>query len=167
MTFNRRRKLLRGAGVAAVAGLAGCIFGGSDDGGSDGTYDVVMKNEITESDLSATHDFSNAKKAVLTVEVDRIREGENEVLFERTLELGAGESRTFEDAVEVAEDGSACAVNVDIEPFHDGPRSPGQTRTGTRFTPGGENAPADGTIVASVFDGEDGAPLVPIVDLDV
>jgi hypothetical protein len=162
MTSERRRDFLGGVGVVALSGFAGCIFGGSG-GGSDDAYDAVMRNGISESDLAGAAGFSTSATATLSLEVER----DDEVLFERTLELAAGEERTFEGGVEVLEDGPAYFANARIEPLTDASGRARRTRAGTRFTASGEDAPENGTVVASVFDGQDGDPLVPIVDLDV
>lgn len=145
-----------------LSGLAGCLFGGSG-GGSPDAYDVVMRNGMSEDDLADASGFSTSATATLSLEVER----DDEVLFGRTLELGAGEKRTFEGAVEVFEGGPAYFANARIDPLTDANGRARRIRSGTRFTASGEDAPENGTIVASVFDGQEGDPLVPVVDLDV
>lgn len=167
MGGRRRRDLLRVAGTAAAVGLAGCLFGGGGSGGaSDGTYDLVATNEITVADLEAAPDFDSSKTAVVSIEVDRVREGDNEVLFERTVELGPEESRTFEDAFETDEEDSAYAINVELEPFYDGPQQPGDTRDGLRFVPGEPAAPDDDSVEVRVVDEERDDFLVPSVRIE-
>jgi hypothetical protein len=158
---GRRRELIRGTGVVAVAGLAGCVFG-SGDGGSDGSYDVRVDNRILPDDLAAGG-FDRSREAVVTVEVDRIVEGDNEVAFERTFELDPEASRTVEDAV-TTRTGEAYAVNVRLDPFYDG--NFGRNRDGFRFVPGEGSAPADGTIDVVVLDREDDSILAPEVRLE-
>jgi hypothetical protein len=159
---GRRRELIRGTGVVAVAGLAGCLFGSGGDGGSDGSFDVRVDNRILPADLAAG-EFDRSREAVVTVEVDRIVEGDNEVVFERTFELDPEASRTVEDAV-TTETGVAYAVNARLDPFYDS--NFGRNRDGLRFVPGEESEPADGSIDVVVLDREDGSILAPEVRLE-
>jgi hypothetical protein len=166
MDRNRRRRgFLRASGVAAAASLAGCLFGGggSSNGSPDGTYEMVASNRLPEEEVE------NSGTATVTASAERQVEGDNEVLFERTLDLDPGESRSFEAAFEVVDDGSAYVVRGELapEPFYSdpGPRTRQRAlRAGLRFVPGTETAPSTSTYEAGVIDGDDDPEiLIPAI----
>jgi hypothetical protein len=157
MTHDRgRRTFLAASGVAAATALGGCLFGGggSSNAGPGRPYELVASNRL------AAEDLEHEGVATVAVTVDRQVEGDNEVLFERTLDLAPGDSRSFEDAFETDDDGSAYVLRAELDPapFYSDPGPQMRRRSlraGYRFVPGRESAPPDGRLEAGVVDSED------------
>jgi hypothetical protein len=165
---RRRRTFLRAAGVAAAATLGGCVFGGgggSSPPGPGGSYEITTSNRLEKDEVSGSG------TATVTARVERQVQGDNEVLFERTLDLDPGESRTFEDAFERGEDGTAYIIRGELapDPFYSdpGPRTRRRSlRDGLRFVPGTDSAPATSTYEVGVVDGDDDPKyLVPTIQV--
>jgi hypothetical protein len=159
MSSKRRRSFLRASGVAVVAGLSGCVFGssGSQTTTSQGrSYDVRFTNDIKKEDLRGGHDEET--KATLSLEVDRVVDGENEVLFERSLELDLGKSKTFENAFSTDPE-ERYGVNARMtQPYISFGRGDGE-RDGYTFETGGENAPSNGRVQVTLFNDRPDEPF--------
>lgn len=169
-SHERRREFLQLSGVAVATSLGGCVFGsgsGSNTTTSLGrSYSVKFDNRITKEDLIGKH-HDGSEKATISLEVDRVVDGDNEVLFEKRVELGPGKSRTFEDAFRT-EEGERYGVNAEMEaqPFAElSGRMRDNLRSGYVFDTGGENTPENGQVVATAIDAKDGKILVPFLEL--
>jgi hypothetical protein len=166
-SHERRREFLQLSGVAVAAGLAGCVFGsGSNTTTSGGrSYDAEFTNDITSEDMSENFE-SHGTAVSMSLEVDRVIDGENEVLFEETVEAGFGESRTFEDAFST-EKGETYGVNARLDQPYVSIPAGGQhnLRAGYTFEGGGENAPSNGRVTVTTVDTEDGSLVLPEVVL--
>jgi hypothetical protein len=160
MNTDRRREFLRGAGVATLAGLAGCVFGGGGSGTpSPGrTYDVLADNRIVADDLAAAYGVDASTTTAIDVTVDRVRDGENELLFDGRAELAPGGRRRFEDAFGTEADGTAYGINATLLPFHEGGRS---YDVGFQFAPGEYATPDDATLTVTVVDTREDQVLNP------
>jgi hypothetical protein len=161
MSFKRRRSFLRASGVAVVAGLSGCVFGSS---GSQTTtfqgrsYDVRFTNDIKKEDLRGGHDEET--KATLSLEVDRVQEGENEVLFERSAEVDLGSSKTVEDAFST-EPEQRYGVNATLtQPYISLSGRGDDLRTGYVFDAGSDNTPSNGRVEVTAVNARPDGPFV-------
>lgn len=164
-THSGRRTLLRTAGVATLAGLAGCVFGGGGSGTpSPGrAYDVLVDNRIIADDFAAAYGIDASTKTAIDVTVDRVQDGENETLFDERTELDPGGKRRYQDAFDTETDGTAYAVNATLLPFHEGGRS---YDAGFQFVPGEYATPDDATLTVTVVDTRTDQVLNPDLRLD-
>jgi hypothetical protein len=150
MDEERRRTVLTASGVAVAFGLSGCLFGSSESktttsGGR--SYDVQFANGIQKDDLPVEYD--GATKATLSVEVDRVIDGENELLFEKSVELDLRGTHTAEDAFSTVP-GERYGVNATLkQPYVD--LGPGDPPSGFVFETGGEDASPEGRILAEIY----------------
>jgi hypothetical protein len=178
-----RRTLLRSAGLALTAGLAGCEFRrDAGDGTGDGngqtdtqsttvapgaSYDIVLKNTLTEAALRADERMEPETAASIAVAVEEnYAEREDVTVFERQRELSSESSQTFEEAFATEADGPEYVVSASLEPIIDpgGDQPLPTTHTGaSRFTPGEFGAPTETTFWISVHDSEDREDVDPFI----
>jgi hypothetical protein len=153
---RRRRSLLQASGLAVAASLGGCLFGGGGNSGTESPgrqYDVVLDNRISAEDLDgAAYGIDASTKTRVEFTADRVRDGENELLFEKRVGLEADEERTFEDAFETETGGDPYAVNAVMSPLAGEDSAAGPKRIGFQFLPGEYNTPEDATLTVTTVD---------------
>lgn len=163
-----RRALLRAVGVATVAGVAGCgSEGATTTTSSSPTYGVELRNEITEAEFDDDPHFSEPQSTTVSLRVNDIDPNSDETYFEETVEVGPGETRTFDEAFTVDLDGPTYAMNVEMDPFADEePRSDARNRRdGHTFTP--EERPEANPILVAIrsIDVEERSGLFPVIGI--
>lgn len=154
------RRGLLAAAVAGVGALAGCSLLPRNEAVTEepetetvaGTYGVVVDNEIDRETLERA-EIGEGTTVSADVEVARSVDGaEDPVLFERSLDLGPGESRRFEDAVTVERE-ETYVVLVELTPLYEYDGRAPDLGTQYRFRPGEFNTPDGSTIRVSIDNG--------------
>jgi hypothetical protein len=135
-----RRALLRAAGIATAAGLAGCGSTGepSPTVAREGTttYDVEVQNKLTADLFEATEALSGPAPATVTVKVGTLSPGD-EPFFEETTEVATDSTKRFAEAFTVESDGPTYAMSAEFEAFTDDGLSGSRNRkTDLTFAPG-------------------------------
>jgi hypothetical protein len=129
------------------------------------SYDIVVENRISEDDLAPVEELGSDTPATLTVDVDaNYSDRDDQVLFEETLDLPPGDSRSFQDAFETDPDGPEYVVGAKLQPFRESDTGPGSSMSLTaahRFNPAGFQAPTSPTFYVFVMDGEEGDDFGP------
>ena len=166
-----RRTLLEASGLALASGLAGCAIrrrgsrstttaGTATAVPADASYDLTVENRIKESDLEPVEALSTTTPVTITVDVQKnYDDREDEIVFERTLELPPGESRFFEGAFSTEPDGPEYVVAGKFDPLLEREENVGAKMSLTsaeRFQPGGFGAPTRPEFFVVVMDGEEG-----------
>ncbi|MEF8855455.1 MAG: hypothetical protein V5A24_08200 [Haloarculaceae archaeon] len=174
-----RRSFLQASGLTLASGLAGCALRQRGSGTTstasgtatpvppDASYDLTIENGVAESDLEPVDGLSSTTPVSISVDVEKnYDDREDEILFERSVELAPETNRTFGDAFSTDPDGPEYVVAAEFEPLQERDES-GAGRmsltSAARFEPGGFGAPTRPEFFVVVMDGEQGEKFEPYI----
>jgi hypothetical protein len=162
-----RRHLLHVAGAAALTGLAGCSFGGSTGTGTgSGSIGFEVRNEITQSDIDQAHQTPDADPVVVHLAVGRVvTDGDNESLYEETVEVAANSKERLRGAFTRPDDGEMYAVNGRFEAIIDA-EHPIQREDGFLLQSGGGGGPIGEFVDVVVTDESDKSFVQPAISVE-
>jgi hypothetical protein len=169
MSPHTRRALLRAAGIATAAGLAGC---GSDSSGTTTptttTYGVVVDNRMRPSDFEESMWLHEQTPAVVEVTVRDIDPDTDRTFLDETFEVPVGESKTVQEAFTTRPDGTMYAMTAKAEPFTDEDRpNTDDLEASLTFTPADGNQPEADPIpvVVTTTNRGEAMKMLPAVDI--